>query len=129
MVKRASVNYSANYNSRVPGYIDSTKFLGHNWNSMQPGLDYVFGKQPDTTWLNQKAKEGVITRDSTFNLFFMQDYEQHLSFTAQLEPFREFIIDLNLDKTFAKNYTELFKDTTGTGNHFGHLSPLCRWWI
>jgi len=53
----------------------------------------------------------------------MQDYEQRLSISAQLEPFREFVIDLNLDKTFAKNYTELYKDTTGTGNHFGHLSP------
>jgi cell surface protein SprA len=124
MVKRASVNYSANFNSRVPGYIDSTKFLGQNWKSMQPGLDYVFGKQPDSAWLNEKARKGIITRDSTFNLLFAQDYEQRFSLTAQLEPFREFTIDINMDKSFSKNYTELFKDTTGTGNNFGHLSPL-----
>src|SRR5690606_14930242 len=40
-----------------------------------------------------------------------------------LEPFRDFTIDLNLDKTFNKNYTETFKDTSGTGNQFSHLSP------
>lgn len=124
MVKRASINYSANFNSRIPGYTDSTKILGQNWKSMQPGLSYIFGKQPDTAWLNDKARRGLISRDSTFNLLFAQDYEQHLSFTAQLEPFREFTIDVNLDKTFTKNYTELFKDTTGTGKNFGHLSPL-----
>jgi cell surface protein SprA len=124
MVKRASINYSANFNSRVPGYTDSTKILGQNWKSMQPGLDYVFGKQPDSAWLNDKARKGIITRDSTFNLLFAQDYEQRFSLTAQLEPFREFTIDVNLDKTFTKNYTELFKDTTGTGNNFAHLSPL-----
>ncbi len=124
MVKRVSVNYSENYNSRVPGYTDSTKILGQNWSSMQPGLDYVFGRQPDTTWLNKKAAQGAITRDSTFNLLFTQDFEQHLSLSAQLEPFREFVIDVNLDKTFSKDYTELYKDTTGTGNHFGHLGPL-----
>ncbi|HXL58330.1 MAG TPA: cell surface protein SprA, partial [Chitinophagaceae bacterium] len=123
MVKRVSVNYSENYNSRVPGYTDSTKILGQNWSSMQPGLDYIFGKQPDTTWLNKKAAEGAITRDSTFNLLFTQDFEQRLSVTAQLEPFKEFVIDVNMDKTFSKDYTELYKDTTGRGDAFGHLGP------
>ncbi|CAN5749178.1 cell surface protein SprA [soil metagenome] len=124
MVKRASVNYSANFNSRIPGYTDSTKILGQNWKSMQPGLGYAFGKQPDSAWLNDKAKKGYITRDSTFNLLFAQDFEQRLSLTAQLEPFREFTIDVNLDKSFSKNFTELFKDTTGSGTKFAHLSPL-----
>ena len=124
MVKRASVNYSANFNSRVPGYTDSTKILGQNWKSMQPGLDYVFGRQPDSAWLNDKARRGLITRDSTFNLLYAQDYEQRISLTAQLEPFREFVIDINLDKTFTKSYTELFKDTSGSGDKFRHLSPL-----
>ncbi|WP_235921015.1 T9SS outer membrane translocon Sov/SprA [Foetidibacter luteolus] len=123
MVKRAAVNYSENYSSRIPGYTDSTRALGQNWASMQPGLGYVFGKQPDTAWLNQKARQGVLTRDSTFNLMFRQNFEQKISLTAQLEPVRELIIDLNLDKSFSKDYTELFKDTTGTGNNFGHLSP------
>jgi len=123
MIKRASVNYSANYASRIPGYMDSTKALGQNWKTMQPGLGYVFGKQPDTTWLNLKQRQGVLTKDSTFNLMFRQNFEQKLSITTQLEPIRDFIVDLNLDKSFSKDYTELFKDTTGTGNNFGHLSP------
>lgn len=123
MVKRVSVNYSANFNSRVPGYTDSARILGSNFKSMQPGLDYVFGKQPDTAWLNKKAAQGVITRDSNFNLLYTQDFEQRMSITAQLEPFKEFVIDLNLDKSFTKNYSELFKDTIGTGD-FNHLSPL-----
>ena len=122
MVKRVSVNYSGNYNSRIPGYMDSTRVLGQNFNSMQPGLAYAFGKQPDTSWLNMKARQGVITHDTTFNLFYQQDYEQHINLTAQLEPVKEFIVDLNLDKTFTKQYTELFKDTTGKGA-FTHYSP------
>lgn len=123
MVKRASVNYSENYYSRVPGYMDSTRFIGQNFNTMQPGLDYVFGKQPDTSWLNQKAREGVITKSDSFNLLFRQTYEQRLSITASLEPIPELNIDVNLDKSFTKDYSELFKDTTGSGLHFGHLNP------
>jgi cell surface protein SprA len=122
MVKTVTAEYNETYNSRIPGYTDSTRFLGQNFNSMQPGLGYVFGKQPDTTWLNQKARQGVITRDTTFNLFYQQDFEQHLLFSAQLEPLPDFNIDLNLEKTYTKNYTELFKDSTGQGD-FKHYNP------
>ncbi len=124
MVKRASVNYSENYRSRLPGYTDSTRILGQNWKTMAPGLDYVFGKQPDTNWLNQKAAKGLITRDTLFNFMFRQSLDKRLSFTAQLEPIKEFTIDLNLDKTFTKDYTELFKVVSDTSNGFQHLSPL-----
>jgi cell surface protein SprA len=123
MVRTVSVQYSANYRSRVPGYMDSTRLVGQNWSSMQPGMDYVFGRQPDTNWLNQKARAGLLTRDSTFNLLYRQNFEQRLSITAQLEPIRELTIDLNLEKTFTKEYTELFKDTSGTAG-LRHLNPL-----
>lgn len=123
MLKRASVNYGENYRSRIPGYTDSTRILGQNWNSMAPGLDYVFGKQPDRAWLDEKAARGLITRDTTFNFLYRQSLEQKLSITAQLEPIKEFTIDLNIDKTYTKDYTELFKTTSENGK-FQHLSPL-----
>jgi cell surface protein SprA len=123
MVKRASVNYSSTYNSRVPGYMDSTKFIGQDWNSMEPGLAYVFGKQPDTGWLDRKAAQGLITRDSTFNLFYEQNLTQQLTLSAQLMPIKNLTIDLNLTKSFQKDYTELFKDTSGSSG-FQHLSPI-----
>lgn len=123
MVRNVNLQYAANYRSRVPGYLDSTQYFGQNWKSSAPGLDYVFGKQPDTNWLNKKASQGLITRDSTFNFLFRQSFEQRFSLTAQLEPIREFIIDINLDKTFTKEYSELYKDTTGSAG-LRHLNPL-----
>ncbi len=122
MLKNVSVNYAENYRSRIPGYMDSTKFLGQNFQSMAPGLDYTFGKQPDTNWLNQQAEKGLMSRDSTFNFLYRQNFEQRFGITAQLEPFREFRIDINLDKSFTKEYSELFKDTTGNSG-LRHLSP------
>ncbi len=123
MVRNINLQYSENYRSRLPGYMDSTRVLGQDLQTMQPGLDYVFGKQPDANWLDKKASLGLITRDSTFNLLFRQTFEQRFSITAQLEPIRELMIDVNLEKTFTKEYTELFKDTTGrTG--LNHLNPL-----
>ena len=124
MIRNVSLNYSENFRSRLPGYMDSTQFIGQNFKTMAPGLDYVFGRQPDKNWIDQKIAKGLLTKDSTFNFLFRQSFEQRLNITAQLEPVRELIIDLNLDKSFTKDYTALIKDTTGTGNHFGQLNPL-----
>jgi len=105
--------------------MDSTQAFGTNFKSMQPGLDYVFGKQPDAAWLNRKAAAGLFSRDSNFNLMFRQNFEQKLSFTAQLEPVKELLIDISLDKSFSKEYTELFKDTLSQNksNDKQHLNP------
>jgi cell surface protein SprA len=121
-VKRAGVQYTETAGTSLPGYLDSTKVLGQNWRSMQPGFDFILGYQPDTNWINQKGKNGLITRDPVFNALIQQRYDQRLNLTAQVSPVRDFNIDLNLDKTFNKNYSELYKDTTGLPN--GDLTRL-----
>ena len=127
MLKTVQVNYSENYSSRIPGYLDSTQHFGQNFRSMQPGLDYVFGKQPTAQWLESKAAAGMFSVDSNFNLLFRQTYTQKLSITAQIEPIKEFIIDISLEKSFNKEYTELFKDTSSitknSNNYKNHVNP------
>ncbi|MBW7952294.1 MAG: cell surface protein SprA, partial [Chitinophagaceae bacterium] len=122
MVKRASINYSESYKTRLPGFMDKSKQLGNNFKTMQPGLAFVFGAQPDSNWLNDKAASGVLTKDTLFNDLFRQSFQQRLSLTVQAEPIRELIVDINLDKSFSKEYTELFKDVNNS-NKFNHLNP------
>lgn len=125
MLKTVQVNYTEGYKSRIPGWMDSTQAFGQNFRSMQPGIDYVFGKQPDRAWLNRKAAAGLFTRDSNFNLFYRQDFEQRLNITAQIEPIKELMIDITLEKSFTKNYQEIFKDSLNRTNTFErqHLNP------
>lgn len=125
-LKQASFSISENAHTRLPGYTDSTKYFGQNWRSMAPGVDFILGRQPDTAWMNTAASKGWITKDTTFNSIFMQNFDQRITFSAQLEPIRDLNITLNLNKTFNKNYTETFRfiDTTGGTNHsFKHLNP------
>ena len=122
-IKTVNVTASQNSNTRLPGYTDSTQYLGENFRSMAPGFDFILGKQPDSNWLNKAAAKGLITKDSLFNDLFRQTFDQHISLSAQLEPVRDFTIDVNIDKTFNKNYSELFKDVSQTGKNFQHLSP------
>lgn len=125
-LKQVNISLSENANTRLPGYMDSTKYIGQNWRSMAPGIDFILGRQPDTNWLNRAAQKGLITRDTNFNSLFSQTYDQRLTFTAQLEPIRDLNISVSLSKTFNKNYSETFRyaDTSGMGNYkFNHLNP------
>ena len=122
-IKSVNATVSNISNTRLPGYTDSTRFLGQNFKSMAPGFDFILGKQPDSNWLNNAAAKGLITRDSLFSDLFVQNYDQKIAISAQLEPVKDLTIDVNIGKSFSKNYTETFKDTTGSGNNFGHLSP------
>ncbi|MBW8685450.1 T9SS outer membrane translocon Sov/SprA [Chitinophaga rhizophila] len=121
-LKRVSLDYSENGGTRLPGYIDSTKIMGMNWASWEPGVPFVFGKQPTKVWLDDFAKKGLITPDTTFNIQYQQQFTQRWQIQAQLEPANDLRIDLSMTKSFTKTHTELFKklnDSVG----FQHLSP------
>ncbi len=127
-VKQVNLSIAETGNTRLPGYADSTQFFGQNFRSSEPGFDFILGMQPDTNWLNKKGRAGVITRDTTFNSLFQQNYDQRITISAQLEPIRDLTITVNLSKTFSKNYSETFRyiDTSFAGNNpkqFMHLNP------
>jgi len=124
-LKRISINYTENATASVYGYTDSTRFLGMNFKSNAPGLGFVFGGQPDTTFINDLAKRGLITGDPNLNFQNRQDYNQKLTINAQIIPVRDLTIDLTVDKSFGKTYTELYKDTTlnGYSGNFARLNP------
>lgn len=123
-IKRVSINYSETGTTNLAGYTDSTQALGMNVKTLAPGWDFVLGHQPDTNYINRFGERGLFTKDPLFNTLNRQDYNQKLSISAQLIPLRDLTVDVNLDKTFGKNYSELFKDTIGSAtSKFVRLNP------
>ncbi len=121
-LKDVTVNYSENSSSSIYGYMDSTKLLGMNLKSGEPGFGYIFGEQPDTGFVNRLGKKGLLTNDTLFNFQNQSSYNQIITLAAQLQPIRDMNITVNINKTFGKNYTELYKDTIGN-NSFARLNP------
>jgi cell surface protein SprA len=121
-VKDITINFSEVSSSTIYGYTDSTKFLGMDLKTKNPGWGYVFGEQPDTSYVNRLAKKGVLTHDTLFNYQNQASYNQIITIAAQIQPVRDLNISLNVSKSFGKNYTELYKDTTGS-NTFARLNP------
>lgn len=124
MVRRSTINYQENSGTTLPGYMDSTNFLGVKNGTLDPGFDFVYGYQPDRAWLEAQAARNLLTRDSLFNSLFQQQYSQTINAVTTLEPIQDLRIDLNLTKSFSKTHSELFKDTTMTGvGDFTHNNP------
>jgi cell surface protein SprA len=126
-LKQINLTASENASTRLPGYMDSTQYFGQNFKSMSPGFGFIMGWQPDTSWLNKKAANGLMSKDSSFNSLIQQNLDQKITLTAQLEPVRDLNIAVNLSKSFSKNYSETFRyiDTNfnGTNPTFQHLNP------
>src|SRR5690606_15790942 len=115
MVKRTTFSYSESSGTILPGYMDSTRFLGMNRNYQAPGFDFIYGYQPDRAWLETQASQGRLSRDSLFNAQFQQTYQQNINITSTVEPIRDLRIDLSLTQSFSKTHHELFKDTSLSG--------------
>jgi cell surface protein SprA len=126
MLKRVTVNYSENAGTILPGFMDSTQFLGVNSRS-SGWYDFAFGNQPDRAWFDQQAALQRISRDELFNGQLQQTYSQNYSLQATLEPAPDFRIDLMWNKQFSKNYSETFKYNTDTSmgreQGYQHYSP------
>jgi cell surface protein SprA len=121
-LKRVTVNYADNSSSAIYGFLDSTQLLGMDLKTSEPGWRYTLGMRPDTNFINRLGKRGLISTDTNFNEQNTITYAQKISITAMLEPVRDFHINVNVDKTFGMNYSELYKDTTG-GSYYSRLNP------
>jgi cell surface protein SprA len=120
-IKQVNIQYAENASSTIYGFMDSTQVMGMDLRSHQPGWGYVLGGQPNTAFIDKLVQKGLLSGDSTFNYPNMQNLNQQLTISAQLQPVRDLNIDLSLTKSFGKDFTELIKDTLGNGD-FSHLN-------
>ena len=115
-LKRVGIQFNEDMGTTLPGYLDSTEFFGRNFRSSEPGWGFIFGFQPDSNRINSYGAKGLLTHDTLFNALIQQRYNQKISITAQLSPIRDLNIDLSVQKTFDKQYSELYKDTSAFDN-------------
>lgn len=113
-LKRVQGTVNEQSGTVLPGWMDSTRVVGLNTNTLAPGLDFIGGYQPGYDWLERQALEGKLSTDPLFNGLFQQQYSRAINVQATVEPATDLRIDLTLTSTFSKTHSELFKDT-GSG--------------
>lgn len=135
-LKRVSVNYNISRGTTVPGYLPGTKILGlsgegnsdyqnpgyNKFGFGRPGWDFVFGYQPDMYWMRDAAANGWITPDTNLNYQLQQFITKTLDVRATLEPFRDFKVDLTMNKSTSEHYSAYFKKQDSNSG-FRALTP------
>lgn len=123
-VKQVSITYRDNRSTSLPGFLDSPEFFGQNFDNSAPGLDFVFGRQPNlNSWLPNIANKGWITPDTTLNFQVLQNQTQKIDFRATLEPLPDLKIDLNATMSYSRNHSEWFKKIDSFSD-FQTLNPI-----
>lgn len=133
MWKRIQFNYSQNKSTTIPGFMARPELLGMSSGFAAPGWDFIAGFQPELGdrnsqgWLDEAAAKGWISDNCFFNREMIQRSTNTLGVKVKLEPFREFNIDLNLDRSYTRDHTETFKydEIYGTPDSaFQHFTPF-----
>ena len=102
-LKRIQLNYSENNGMVLPGYIPSTGFMG----TIQPSAGFTFGDQADIRY--EVARNGWLTSFPNFNQSFTQVHNNNLNITAQWSPFKDLVVDFNMENSFSENRSENYK--------------------
>lgn len=121
-VKDINLTYSQNNGTVFPGFIPEPNFLGVNMKQKAPGFGFVFGSQAD---IRDKAAEQLwITNDPALNLPYQTREATDLTYRINVEPFRDFRIEVTGDWRQSFAHEEYFKaDTFGV---FGSFSQVDR---
>lgn len=112
MLKTATVTYSENRGTTLPGYLPQTKVLGLSdanfTQSTAPGIPFILGDQSNRI-LEDANKYGWITKSSELNTFFSRSYSSNFIGKINLEPVKDFKIELNWSRTATKNITGIYR--------------------
>ena len=106
MVRSASVSYSQNESSILPGFNEIPKFIGLNGlqGNIAPGLDFVMGSQA-TDFLIRAKQYGWVTNDSSMINPYVMRKNTTLNLRVTLEPIRDLKIDLTGFREEVKDLT------------------------
>ncbi|TAJ14898.1 cell surface protein SprA [Marinilabiliaceae bacterium JC017] len=106
-IKNATVSYSENNGTILPGYLPSTSFMGSSNNLSQPGIPFILGWQ-DREFAQEAANQGWITQDTTFNTPHVMTNTSDFTAKITLEPIKGLRIDLTADRRYSKNTSEYY---------------------
>lgn len=106
-VKKVTIQYAENTGTALPGFMPMAGILGNDWSNNAPGMDFIFGYQPDgPEYFN---KPGWLSNDVRLNTAFSQSENTTFNLRFTLEPFKDFKIEINADRTYAANVSSFYK--------------------
>jgi cell surface protein SprA len=134
-LRKARFNYSEKWATVIPSFLPQSQLLGSNRDLSAPGVDFLCGYQPrirsldesqyytELDWLHQASEKGWLSRSVYVNQEVIQTFTKEYDARVTLEPFREFRIELDMNRRLTEDHSEFFKDTIGGSTLLAHAVP------
>ncbi len=106
-LKSATVSYSENNGTILPGFMPEAKFMGSSSGFTAPGAPFILGWQNRDFAVNA-SNNGWLTTDSSMVNPYVMTHREDFSVKFTLEPIKGLRIDVNADRSYAKNINEYY---------------------
>ncbi len=106
-IKKVNIQYTDNTGTGLPGFMPEAGILGNNWSSNAPGMNFIFGYQPDSP--DYFNKEGWLSNDERLNTAYTQFQNNTMNVRVTLEPFKDLKIEITADRTYSLNTQSYYK--------------------
>lgn len=112
-LRTVKLSYREDLGTMIPGFMNETALLGLSNGFSSPGWDFAAGLQPDinknntNNWLQRN--KGWFNPSDQFNEQLSQNQRHNINAKITLEPVKGFDIDIDFNKEYNRNHTEVFK--------------------
>ncbi len=107
-VKRITLNYSVNGNTMLPNLLTTPTYLGLDQNFAAPGIPFVLGSQSRENILTM-ADNGYLSKSQAQTNPIVQDQAKTLSIRIDVEPLKDFQLQIEGQRTQGANYSEVLR--------------------
>ena len=108
MFKNAGFNYSVTEGTLLPGFRYRPDFFGQNAANASPGAKFILGLQEDQLRY-RLADIGALNSDQRLNTQFTKNYSEQFTGNITVEPFKDFRIVFDMNKSSTINSNSTFK--------------------
>jgi len=125
-IRSINFTFSQREGTILPGFTPRAFLFGLDSSFNQPGLPFIFGSQ-DPEIRRELAQRGLISTNNDLTAPFTQTRTQDINIRADVEPFKDFKVQLSAKKTKSASFEEIFKNTSVTDEpFFESLNPSRR---
>ena len=126
-VRNVSATYNINDGTLLPGYNRETRILGFSEGFEAPVSGFNFGKQSydlggrsnGFSIADEAAARGWLVQNPALNRQHTITHSQTITARATLEPMKDLVVELSLNRNFALNSAEFYRWNDETGSFEG----------
>jgi cell surface protein SprA len=121
-VRNVSGTYTQNDGTLLPGYNQDSRILGFNPTMSSPLSGFIFGQQSYSVFGKETgydfarvaADNNWLVQNSALNRQHTITHSQTITGRGTLEPFKDFTIDLNVNRMMTQNSSDFFRWDEGS---------------